>query len=212
MTDFQEITKLMSDLEEDALFASLNELVASDPASAGEALDACRAGLDLVGQRFESQEYFLSDLIYAGELMTDAVGILKPALAQDSGASLGKLLICTVKGDLHDIGKNLVVTMLDAAGFEVTDLGVDIGAQAIVQAAIDNDIKIIGLSALLTLAIDSLKDTVDAFTAAGIRDQVKIIIGGNPVTETVREYTGADAWAVSPQEGVSICREWAKSL
>ena len=211
MSDFKEICQQMSDLDEGALFQSLNKLIAENPDAASEGLDACRAGLEIVGERFESQEYFLSDLIYAGELMFDAVAILKPALSQVSGGKLGKIIICTVKGDLHDIGKNIVATMLEATGFEVIDLGVDVAPALIVETAKENDVKIIGLSAVLTMAIDSMKQTVDAFVDAGMRDQVKIIIGGNPVSESIREFTGADVWVHSPQEGVSICREWAQA-
>ena len=209
MADFESITRSITDLDEDTLFKALRAVVADEPEAASEALDACRIGLEAVGQRFESQEYFLSDLIYGGELMTDAVEILKPALAEAGGASLGKVLIATVKGDLHDIGKNIVIVMLDAAGFDVIDLGVDVPAADIVKAAKDNDIRLIGLSALLTLAVDSLKDTVDAFVEAGMRDQVKIIIGGNPVSAPICEFVGADAWTHSPQEGVNVIRGWA---
>ncbi|MDR2957056.1 MAG: cobalamin-dependent protein [Coriobacteriales bacterium] len=209
MIDVNEITQQMSDLDEAALLQSLAEVINAGPESALAALQACQAGLEQVGKRFETQEYFLSDLIYAGELMTDAAALLKPALAEAGTATLGKLVICTVKGDIHDIGKNIVVTMLGAAGFDVIDLGVDVAPEVIVQTAIDNDVKIIGLSSVLTLAVDSIQATVDAFVAAGLRDQVKIIIGGNPVSATVCEKTGADAWAHNPQDGVTICRGWA---
>lgn len=211
MSDFNQICKQMSELDEVGLFASLNQLVAENPADAAAALDACRAGLEIVGENFESQQYFLSDLIYAGELMIDAVAILKPALAGDSSSALGKMIICTVKGDLHDIGKNIVATMMEAAGFEVIDLGVDVAPDVIVQCAKDNDVKIIGLSAVLTMAIESMRQTVQTFAEAGIRDSVKIIIGGNPVSEPICEFVGADEWVHSPQEGVNICRKWASA-
>jgi len=209
MSDFSVICQQMSDLDEVALFASLNQVIAEEPAAAAVALEACQAGLEIVGERFEEKEYFLSDLIYAGELMGDAAAILNPALSEEGQGALGKLIICTVKGDLHDIGKNIVATMLGSAGFEVIDLGVDVDPATIVQCAKDNDVKIIGLSAVLTLAIESMKQTVQSFVEAGIRDDVKIIIGGNPVSEPICEYTGADVWVHSPQEGVNICRKWA---
>ena len=209
MTEFNEICQQMSDLDESALLQSLTTLINESPNSAQEALEACRAGLEQVGQRFEDGEYYLSDLIYAGELMSDAAALLKPVLSAGGSASLGKLLICTVKGDLHDIGKGIVVTMMEAAGFDVIDLGVDVAPEIIVKAAQENSIKIVALSAVLTLSIDSMRDTVTAFSNAGIRDQVKIIIGGNPASESICEYTSADAWTLSPQEGVSICRTWA---
>ncbi|MCL2825821.1 MAG: cobalamin-dependent protein [Eggerthellaceae bacterium] len=209
MIDANEITQQMSDLDEDALLESLTGVINEDPDSAMAALQACQAGLEQVGKRFEAQEYFLSDLVYAGELMTDAAAILKPALAESTTASLGKVVICTVKGDIHNIGKNIVCTMLDAAGFEVIDLGVDVPAADIVQAVKDSGAKIVALSSVLTLAVDSIQEAIAAFVAAGIRDQVKIIIGGGPVSAVVCENTGADAWARNPRDGVNICREWA---
>ncbi|MCL2339836.1 MAG: cobalamin-dependent protein [Actinomycetia bacterium] len=211
MADITKISQLMSDLEDEQLLAALRQLVQESPADAPAALAACQTGLEAVGQRFEAGEYFLSDLIFAGEIMTDAAAILKPALAEQQTASLGKLVLCTVHGDLHDIGKNIVRTMMEAAGFEVIDLGVDVEPPAVVAAARDSGAKIVGLSSVLTLAIDSMRDTVQAFVDAGLRDQVKIIIGGNPVSETVCAYAGADAWVHNPQDGVNICREWAKA-
>ena len=142
--------------------------------------------------------------------MTQAVGILKDALvAQDDGDSSEKVILCTVKGDLHDIGKNIVGAMLEAAGFEVHDLGIDVAPETIVEEAKKEDIHIILLSGVLTLAIDSMKDTVEAFKAAGMRENVHIMIGGAPVSEGFCKSTGADAWAQNPQTTVQYCKEWA---
>ena len=209
MVEANEITQQMSNLDEEALLKSLAEVMSEDPGSALAALQACQLGLEQVGKRFEIQEYFLSDLVYAGELMTDAAAILKPALAEVTTASLGKIVICTVKGDIHDIGKNIVCTMLGAAGFEVIDLGVDVPALAVVQAVEDSGATIVALSSVLTLAVDSIRETIEALVAAGLRNQVKVIIGGGPVSAVICENTGADAWAHNPQDGVTICREWA---
>ena len=169
--------------------------------------------MDIVGSQFESGEYFVGDLIFAGELMTDAVAILKDALV--NGGSEGpksRMILCTVKDDLHDIGKNIVRSMLEAGGFDVLDLGIDVPPERIVEAAKENDIKIIGLSGVLTLAIDSMKNTVEAFQAAGLRDSTKIIIGGAPVSADACAHVGADAWAINPQDTVRICSEWAAQL
>ena len=212
MTDFVKLEKQMGDLEEEAVLETLRQLTSEAPSDAEKALDACRKGMDNIGKRYEAEEYFLGDLICAGDLMSEAVNILKPALVKAGGESTGKLVICTVKGDLHDIGKNIVKAIFDAAGFEVIDLGIDVPEDLIVKTAKENNIKIIALSSVLTLAIDSMKTTVDAFNAAGMRDKVKIIIGGNPVSEVVKTYTGADAWSLNPQEAVSICRDWAKTF
>ena len=162
-----------------------------------------------INRQFEEGEYFVGDLIYAGEILTEATNIIKPALTGDGQEKFGKMILCTVKNDLHDIGKNIVRAMLEAGGFEVVDLGIDVDPQTIVDTAKNEDIHIIALSGVLTLAVDSMKDTIEAFKAAGMRDDVKIIVGGAPVTETVCASVGADEWALSPQKTVSVCQGWA---
>ena len=202
----------MGDLDEDTMTEMLNEVMADGGSQAQSAMDACQKGMDIVGQRFESGEYFVGDLIYAGELMTTAVGMLKDALVTGDGGSGSKtkMLLCTVKDDLHDIGKNIVRSMLEAAGFEVIDLGIDVPAEKVVETVKAENIKIVALSGVLALAIDSMKKTVDALKAAGLND-VKVIIGGAPVSEEAMKITGADEWAHSPQKTVSVCQEWSKA-
>ena len=199
----------MGDLDEDTMTEMLNEVMADGGSQAQSAMDACQKGMDIVGQRFESGEYFVGDLIYAGELMTTAVGMLKDALVTGDGGSGSKtkMLLCTVKDDLHDIGKNIVRSMLEAAGFEVIDLGIDVPAEKVVETVKAENIKIVALSGVLTLA---MKKTVDALKAAGLND-VKVIIGGAPVSEEAMKITGADEWAHSPQKTVSVCQEWSKA-
>lgn len=209
MADLSKLKAAVSDLEEGAMEGILKDVLKGG-IDAQEALAACQDGMNVVGDKFESGEYFVGDLIYAGELMTKAVGILKPMLIANSAGASGRVLLCTVKGDLHDIGKNIVKAMLEGASFEVVDLGIDVAPEKIVQEAKAKDIKIIALSAVLTLAVDMMKNTVDAFKAAGMRDKVKIIIGGAAINEGAFEYTGADAWAYSPYKGVQICSAWAK--
>ena len=197
MIDFEELAQAMGDLDEDLVKELLEKVMAEGGADAQKAMDACQKGMDIVGSRFEEGEYFVGDLIYAGELMTDAVGILKDALVSGDGTGTKtKMILCTVKDDLHDIGKNIVRSMLEAGGFDVLDLGIDVPAADIVKAAKENNIKIVALSGVLTLAVDSMKATVEAFKAEGMND-VKIIIGGAPVNENVQKITGADEWAVS---------------
>ena len=202
----------MGDLDEDTMTEMLNEVMADGGSQAQSAMDACQKGMDIVGQRFESGEYFVGDLIYAGELMTTAVGMLKDALVTGDGGSGSKtkMLLCTVKDDLHDIGKNIVRSMLEAAGFDVIDLGIDVPAEKVVETVKAENIKIVALSGVLTLAIDSMKKTVDALKAAGL-DDVKVIIGGAPVSEEAMKITGADEWAHSPQKTVSVCQAWSKA-
>jgi methylmalonyl-CoA mutase cobalamin-binding domain/chain len=210
MTDFVKLQTAVGDLEEDTVLEIVDALMAAGGEDAGAAMDACREGLNKVGERFESGEYYVSDLIYAGEIMTAAIAKLKPALLKDSGQKLGRMILCTVEGDLHDIGKNIVRSMLEVAGFEVLDLGIDVSPAVIVETAKKESIAIIGLSGVLTLAIASMKATVDAFTAAGLRDSVHIIIGGSPVSQEACKLVGADAWAINPQLTVNTCRAWAE--
>ncbi len=209
MVDFEKLAEAMGDLDEDAMVEGLNQVMAEGGADAAKAMEACQKGMDIVGSRFEEGEYFVGDLIYAGELMTQAVDILKDALV--SGGESGpatKMILCTVKDDLHDIGKNIVRSMLEANGFEVLDLGIDCPKEKVVETCKAENIKIVALSGVLTLAIDSMKDTIDALKAAGLND-VKVIIGGAPVSESAKEVTGADEWAYSPQKTVQVCKEWA---
>ncbi len=213
MFNFDELAEAMGDLDEDVMVETLEQVMAEGGADAQKAMEACQKGMDTVGSLFEEGEYFVGDLIYAGELMTKAVEILKDALISDGGEETVKarMILCTVKDDLHDIGKNIVRSMLEAAGFEVLDLGIDVAPEKIVETAKAEGINIIGLSGVLTLAIDSMKDTIDAFKAAGMRDDVKIVIGGAPVNAEVCEQTGADAWASSPQTTIDYCKSWAKT-
>lgn len=207
--DKQAIIDAMADLEEDELYNFMNEIMDNGGEGVQDALEACQEGMKIVGDRFEEGEYFVGDLIYAGEILTEATNIIKPALTGDGQEKFGKMILCTVKNDLHDIGKNIVRAMLEAGGFEVVDLGIDVDPQTIVDTAKNEGIKIIALSGVLTLAVDSMKDTIEAFKAAGMRDDVKIIVGGAPVTETVCASVGADEWALSPQKTVSVCQGWA---
>ena len=209
MLDNEKLKQTMGELDEDAVLETLKEVMQDGGSEAEKAMAACQDGLNIVGDLFEKGEYFVGDLIFAGELMTQAVEILSPALASGGGGAKGRMIMCTVKDDLHDIGKNIVIAMLQASGFEVLDLGIDVDPQAIVDEAKKNDIQIIALSGVLTLAIDSMKATVDAFAAAGLRDGTKIIIGGAPVSEDACRHVGADAWAHNPQDTIRTCTEWA---
>lgn len=205
--DFEAIAGAMGNLEEDALLQQLTELMAEDPALAEEALLACQKGMDKVGALFEEGEYFVGDLIYAGEVMTQAVEILKPGLGEAGSGTKARMILCTVKDDLHDIGKNIVRSMLEAAGFEVLDLGVDTAPETVAETAEKEGIRIVALSGVLTLALDSMKATVAALRAK--LPDCRIIIGGAPVSPEACQQMGADEWAHSPQKTVSVCRTWA---
>ncbi len=205
---FEEIKEAMQELDEEQLLELVEKAVAAGEVQ--DALKACQEGMEEVGRRFEAGEYFVGDLIFAGEIMVGAMDIMKPILAGGGdGAQYGKMILCTVKDDLHDIGKNIVKAMLEAGGFEVLDLGIDVPAAKIVETAKAENIKIVALSGVLTLALDSMKTTIQAFKDAGM-DDVKIIIGGCPVTEEAAKSMGADEWAYSPQKTVNVCQSWAK--
>lgn len=210
MVDFDELKQAMGDLDEDTVVELLNKVMEDGGSKASDAMSACQDGMNIVGRLFEDGEYFVGDLIYAGELMTQAVDILKPALVSGASASGGKVLLCTVAGDLHDIGKNIVRAMLEASGIEVTDLGIDVKPEQIVRTIKEQDIHVVLLSGVLTLAVDSMKTTIEAIEAEGLRDRVKILIGGAPVNEDARKLTGADDWAFNPQKTVQISQEWLK--
>ena len=210
MIDFENLAAAMGELDEDTVKEIL-ESVAS-PEDAAKAMDACQAGMNEVGRLFEEGEYFVGDLIYAGELMTDAVEILKEALVSgESGGAKARVILCTVKDDLHDIGKNIVRSMLEAGGFDVIDLGIDVAPETIIETAKAENIKIVALSGVLTLALDSMKKTIAAIKEAGLND-VKVIVGGCPVTEDAANAMGADEWAYSPQKTVKVCSAWAAEL
>ena len=208
MIDFQKLENAMANLEEGSIIEAINA-VSESGEGIEQALEAMQKGMDIVGKRFEEGEYFVGDLIYAGEIMSDAMEIIKPLIQSKSGGSGGKMILCTVKDDLHDIGKNIVKAMLEASGFDVHDLGIDVSAETIVQTTKEQGINIIALSGVLTLALESMKGVVDAFKSAGLRDQVKILIGGNPVSEEACKIIGADEWAHSPQKSINVCRDWA---
>ena len=207
MIDFEALAVAMGDLEEDTVKEILETV--DSPEADNQAMEACQKGMDTVGKRFEEGEYFVGDLIYAGELMTDAVEVLKPYLAgAEATGSKTRMILCTVKDDLHDIGKNIVRSMLEANGFDVLDLGIDCPAEKVVETAKAEGIKIIALSGVLTLALDSMKATVDAIKAAGL--PCKVIIGGAPVSAEACKTIGADEWAHSSQKTVDTCKAWAE--
>jgi 5-methyltetrahydrofolate--homocysteine methyltransferase len=167
--------------------------------------------MEIVGNRFASSEYFIPDLVYSGEILKSVTEIVKPKLTTTGESKkLGKIVFGTVAGDIHDIGKDIVVFMLDVNGFDVHDLGVDVPMQKFVDEIKESNATIVGLSGFLTLAFDSMKQTVDAIEAAGLRNKVNIMIGGGQITEEVRKYTGADAYGKDAMAGVTLAKKWAE--
>jgi 5-methyltetrahydrofolate--homocysteine methyltransferase len=204
----KELINAIADMREEEAIQLVKDMLAKG-VKPMEILDAARQAMDIIGQRYEKGIYFLPELMLAGEMMSQIAEILKPKLAEfPEVRRIGKVLIGTVKGDIHDIGKNIVVFMLDANGFEVLDLGVDVPPQKFVEAVRDFQPQVVGLSGFLTLAFDSMKETIDAIKAAGLRDRVKIMIGGGQVNEHVSQYVGADAYGRDAVAGVSLAKKW----
>ena len=179
-----------------------------------EVLESCRAALEIVGRRFEDGRYFLPELIMAGEMLKKISQIAKPYLKKECSTKAdvkGRVVIGSVKGDIHDIGKDIVTFMLEINGFEVHDLGVDVPAEKFVDAIKTVQPEIVGMSALLTTAFESMKKTVEVIKNAGLRDGVKIMVGGGTVDEKVREYSGADAYGADAIAAVKLSVEWMES-
>jgi len=206
----QAFVTAISDLEEDQVLDLVHQRLA-----AGEEplaiLNDCREGMALVGKRYEAGEYYVSDLIMAGEIFKQATALVSTMFTEGAGEERGVVVVGTVKGDIHDIGKDLVVSLLKANGYQVIDLGVDVPAAAFVEAVQANNAPVVGLSGLLTISFDAMKDTVAALEAAGLRPGVKVMIGGGPVTEQVRQYAGADAVGADAQAAVTLVNGWIEA-
>ena len=198
----------MADLMEDDVLALVKEKIAQGADPMGILNDA-RQAMEVVGKRFETGEYFIPDLIMAGEILKEISEMVKPLLEKSgSGAKKGKVLIGTVAGDIHDIGKDIVTFMLDVSGFDVLDIGIDVPVQTFIDKIKEFQPQVVGLSGFLTLAFDSMKKTIEAIDKEGLRDNVKIMIGGGQIDETVKAYVGADAYGKDAVAGVQLCKQW----
>jgi methanogenic corrinoid protein MtbC1 len=210
-TEEQQLVDWLADMNEDDALPLAKRMLLEDGVSPMHVLDLCRAAMDIVGKRFEDGEYFLPELVLAGEMLDTIGAIAKPLIKQAGGGDApthGKVLIGTVHGDLHDIGKNIVTFMLDINGFEVKDIGVDVPVKKFIEEIKAFQPDVVGLSGFLTLAFDSMKETISAFDAAEMRQDFKVMIGGGQIDDTVRNYTGADAFGVNAVEAVALCRDW----
>ena len=204
----QALIDAFTDMREADVLKIANELLEGGAAPL-EILEACKQALEIIGQHFEAGEAFVPELIMSGEMMGQVTDLVKPRIVQEAPTErLGKVLMGTVAGDIHDIGKEVVVFMLNANGFEVVDLGVDVEPATFVEKIRETGPAVVGLSGLLTLAFDSMKETVEAIKEAGRRDRVKIMIGGAPVDDHVQEYTGADGWGKDAMAAVSLAKQW----
>jgi methanogenic corrinoid protein MtbC1 len=167
-----------------------------------------RRATEIVGKRFAEGEYYIPDLIFSGEILKGITALVKPKLARAESKPLGKVVMGTVAGDIHNIGKDIVTFMLSANGFEVYDLGVDVPADQFIQKLKETGAPVLALSGLLTVIYDSMKGVVQVVEAAGLRDKVKIMIGGGMMNDDVRQYVGADAFGKDAMDGVVLAKKW----
>lgn len=204
----EKLVQAIAEMDEEQAISLTKEMLGQgdDPMTI---LEDCRAAMELVGKRFETGEYFISELILAGEILKSISAEVKPLLKQDGASNKGgKIVIGTVKGDIHDIAKDIVVFMLDVNGFEVKDLGIDVTPEAFVDAVKTWQPQIVALSGFLTLAYTSMKETVDAIEAAGVRNQVKVMVGGGTVDAQVCAYANADGWGTDAMTAVALAKQW----
>lgn len=202
-----DISTLLAELEEDQLLRCVREALSrgDDPLTLVEKL---REGMGTVGERFEEHEYYLSELIMSAEIFKQALALIEPRMGAAASESRGRIVIGTVQGDIHDIGKNIVVTLLRCEGYEVYDLGENVPPRVFVEKVIETGAGLVALSGLLTFAFDAMKETADALSAAGLRPALKVIIGGGPVNESVLEYVGADDWGRDAAQAVKLAERF----
>lgn len=204
-----ELFESVVELEEQKAYELVKQLL-EDNSDPKEIIDVLRKAVEVIGEKFNKKEYFLTELVMAGEIFQQSAKILEPALKKDAvkEKSKGVVVVGTVKGDVHDIGKNIFVTLLKSTGFEVYDLGVDIPPQDFVNKVKETNADVVGYSGLLTVALDTMKETTEALKSEGLRDKVKIIIGGLPTDEMWMKGAGADAFTDNAFEGVKIVKKW----
>jgi len=206
----QSLVNLMADLKEEDTLALVAELIQGETKPM-DILEDARSAMEVVGKRFETGEYFIPDLIMAGEILKGISDIVKPLLEEGQrDVKKGKVIIGTVAGDIHDIGKDIVTFMLDVNGYDVHDLGIDVPVSVFVEKTREFKPQVVGLSGFLTLAFDSMKKTVEAFEQAGLRDTLKIMIGGGQMDEEVRKYARADAYGKDAIAAVTLCQQWIR--
>jgi len=204
-----QLVNAIADMQEDQALKLSQEMLnlGEDPQVI---LDACREAMATVGERYEQREYFLPELVVAGELLEQIGELVKPQIKDDAAQvePVGKIVLGTVAGDIHDIGKDIVAFMLDVNNYQVYNLGVDVPVQTFVDKIKEMDADILALSGFLTLAFDQMKLTVEAVQEAGLRDKVKIMIGGAPMDDAVVEYIGADAFGLDAAAAVRLANDW----
>ncbi len=207
--DFEKLTELIIELEVDDIADAVKEALDEDK-DPFDIMNALTEGMDEVGRRYEEKEYYLTELVLAGETMKEAFNVLRPALAaSDRSEDKVKIILATVKGDNHDIGKNILSSLLLSSGFELYDLGMDVDENTIVEKVRESGAQIIALSTLLTMTVEQIKVVHEALQAAGLRDKIKLIVGGAPLNMELAKKLGADDFADDAVEGVKHIKQLA---
>lgn len=208
MAKFEEMSALLQRGKAKDLAAMVTEELAAGTSPKDILTQGLIVGMGIVGEKFKNNEIFVPEVLIAARAMNAALAVLKPALAESGVEPVGTAVICTVKGDLHDIGKNLVKMMIEGTGIRVVDLGVDCDADKVVQAVKDNNADIVCLSSLLTTTMMYQKDIIEALKAAGLRDKVKVMVGGAPVTQAFADEIGADAYTPDAASAAEKARSY----
>lgn len=211
MGNKEELMEAIIDLDEDKAYSLVKKLI-EDGVTPHEIIEILRKGVEVIGDKFNRKEYFLAELVMAGEIFSQSAEILEPYMKENTEpkGNLDTIVIGTVKGDVHDIGKNIFITLLKSAGYNVIDLGVDIPPNKFVEKVQETGAKVVAYSGLLTVALESMNETTSALEAAGLRQNLKIIIGGLPVDELWMKKAGADAFTDNAFEGVKIVNNWLR--
>jgi methanogenic corrinoid protein MtbC1 len=212
MNDLQELTGLVVELDEAEAMEMVKALL-NDGKSPQPILEALTDGMNIVGDKYSQGEYFLAELVFAAEMFEQAMAILEPAIEAEAGferKTLGTIVVGTVEGDLHDIGKNIFVALARNGGFVVNDLGTDVPPATFIEHVKKDRADIMGMSGILTMAVDPMRRTVEALTEAGLRDRVKVIVGGLPVDGRWQRAVGADACTDNAYEGLRMCRDFVE--
>ncbi|MGI6659531.1 MAG: cobalamin B12-binding domain-containing protein [Dethiobacteraceae bacterium] len=202
----EELLRSFVDMDEQEAVRIARELVETE-GGAVAVLDTCKEAMEEVGRLFEAGEYFLSELIAAGDMFNQIMEFTLPKLQGEEVASLGTMVLGTVQGDVHNIGKDIFKVMAEASGINVIDIGIDVPHEKFVEAIKEHKPELVGMCCLITLGVDSMKRTIEVIKEAGLRDDIKIIIGGGRVSQAVMEHVGADAWADDAARGVRLSKE-----
>ena len=206
------LTTNLIELERDQVLSEVKERLnqGEDPL---RIFEECKQGMELVGEKYKNKEYFLAELMLSGDLFREAMELIEPHLGETKteGDIKGKILLATIQGDIHDLGKNILATLLKLEGFEVYDLGVDVNPDIVIEKVKEIQPDFLGFSSLLTITFDPMKEVIDKLEKAGLRDKLKILVGGGITTPLVKDYIGADFQTIDAMEGVQFCLETIKS-